>query len=744
MRVIMRTFHSTLVLALFAATPAFAVPADAEPLRGIVTTAAGKPAAGAIVWAARHTYGPLQRRETIADANGRYTLRLYPGEWYIWARHGTQGGEGPAAHQSIEIPAGRAPEELNITLEERGTFRGRLLEAESSKPIAGGKLFLDAGLFLTTNAEGHFEIGGLTRTHHEGFVVAAGRQRMRVLFDTTDRADTELDVPVPRGEKIVGRVTDADGKPIAGAYVGRATSGSYFSINALYEPCAADGRFEYDGVGLDRSTGLTGHAPGFIPEERDSAMIVPDGKPPELNFRLRPEPPEKPGGKNDKRRIVKGVVLGPNSVPQPGVTVRWGEHEYVGWPKTKTDNAGRFSLTVPDEPQALAIVSPLHQLEYHQIAAGGDQEIVVRLQAGGTVRGLVTDEAGHPLKDVTVLLSIFSRDKHVRTGADGKFEMAGVNEHQRLSFSKPGFTTLSNQALSRAAENRVVLQSEGALKARVVDRDGKPLRDFRVLLDFPRNRQPGERTEGFFAGYSGIGMRFTSPDGSFVLTGVGAGSVYRVRAMAEGHGEAVEDRVLAVPTNRLEKTEAVTLKAGAPRAFRVHTVDGAGKPIPGARVTLIDGRPQLDHDFSWGYDEVGWENQVRGRTGPDGWADFDNLSFSTATVVVRAPGSARQHAGWRQSERDLTLKLPAESVVAGMVRNAAGEPLRGYVVLNGANGDRIVAKLTADDNGRFRAAELPAGKWKLQVYGESGQTVIYEAEVTIATGEIKELAIEVK
>src|SRR5204862_6899612 len=135
-----------------------------------------------------------------------------------------------------------------IRLEERGTFRGRLLEAETGKPIPGARLFLDAGLVLTTDARGRFEVGGLARKDHEGFVVAPGRLRMRVLFDTTARADTELDVPVPRGGKIVGRVTDAGGQPIAGAYVGRSTSGSYFSTNALYEPCAADGRFVYDGV----------------------------------------------------------------------------------------------------------------------------------------------------------------------------------------------------------------------------------------------------------------------------------------------------------------------------------------------------------------------------------------------------------------------------------------------------------------------------------------------------------------
>jgi protocatechuate 3,4-dioxygenase beta subunit len=742
----MRMYYSIFVLALLAAVPALAVPADAEPLRGVVMTAEGKPAAGAIVWAARHTHGPLERRETVADANGRYALRLYPGEWYVWARRGTQGAEVPGAHQAVEIPAGRAPDELNITLEERGLLRGRLLEGETGKPIAGGKFFLDAGLFLTTNAEGRFEIGGLVRTNHEAFVVAPGRLRMRVLFDTTARADTELDVPVPRGGKIVGRITDLDGKPIAGAFVGRGTSGTFFSINALYEPCAADGRFEYDGLALDRSTDLEAQAPGFVEEGFNTTVIAPGDKPVEMNFRLRPLPPEKPGGKDDKRRVVKGVVLGPNSVPQPGIRLRWGQMPYTEAPRTITDDAGRFSLTVPDEANTLVVIPRLYMLNYEQVATGGDKEVVVRLKAGNTLRGRVIDEAGQPIKDVHVVLSNNTWDKYTQSGTDGKFELPGVPESATYAVLKRGFTDERNAELSVAnADNTVVLQHGGALKGRVVDRDGKPLRDFRVLLDFPKNRQAGERTDGFFAGYSGIGVRFTSPDGSFVLTGVGAGSVYRVRAIAEGHGEAVEDRVLAVPSNRLANTEAVTLKAGPPVSFRVRTVDPAGKPIAGARVTLIDGQPRLDQEFGWGYDDVGWDNQGRGRTNGDGWADFPALSFGGATVVVRAPGYARQHVGWRRNEKEITLKLAAEAVVIGVVRDAAGEPMKaGYVVLTGGNGDRVVARFRADDKGRFRAAELPAGKWKVQVYGENGQTVVYEGEVTTKAGESNNMAINAK
>jgi hypothetical protein len=177
-----------LLIILTATTPVVAAPVPAkapEALRGTVTAADGSPAAGAIVWAAKHTYGPLERRETVADDKGRFSLPLDAGEWYVWARKGTQGGELSGRGRTVEITVDRPPDPVAIRLEERGTFRGRLLDAETRKPIADGRLFLDSGLVLNTNTEGQFEVGGLTRTHHEAFVVAPGRKRMRVLFDTT-------------------------------------------------------------------------------------------------------------------------------------------------------------------------------------------------------------------------------------------------------------------------------------------------------------------------------------------------------------------------------------------------------------------------------------------------------------------------------------------------------------------------------------------------------------------------------
>jgi hypothetical protein len=381
-------------------------------------------------------------------------------------------------------------------------------------------------------------------------------------------------------------------------------------------------------------------------------------------------------------------------------------------------------------------------------------EVEVKLRDGKAVRGQVRDDAGKPLRHVRVVAQIPApgpgfnpeftmSESAVHTDEQGRFEMRGVPEGASFAFLRRDLSGLRNQPLDLDDPNNVVtMEHGGALFGRVVGRDGKPIRSFRVLLDFPRQRKPDDKTEGYFAGYSGIGVRFTSDDGTFVLTGVGAGCVYRVKALADGHGEAVGERVVSVAINRVANTKPTTLTAGPPVKFRVRAVGADGTPVPGARVTLVDGQDQLDRSYSW--EGGGWEDTVAGRTGADGWADFPKLTFAAATVLVRAPGHARHRVGWRKKEKELTCEMPKEAVLTGEVTGPDGKPVRGcYVVVNG-DGHRVVATVGPEDKGRFRLPELPAARWLVEVYGADGQEVVHREQLTLKAGETKELAIKTK
>ena len=210
-------------------------------VRGTVLGPDGAPVAGAIVWAALvDSSRPLVVRETMTEGSGRFALEVEPGPWGVWARKGTLGGEiernrGPIVPNIDPVP-------ITIRMREEGSLRVVVREEETDRPIAGTRFVLDVGLILTADAEGRFEVEGLGLGSHEARVIAPGRVRMRVLFDTTLRPRAELEVHVPRGGKIMGRVTDEHGQPIAGAIVGGGISGNVFTCSALKEWTDGDGR----------------------------------------------------------------------------------------------------------------------------------------------------------------------------------------------------------------------------------------------------------------------------------------------------------------------------------------------------------------------------------------------------------------------------------------------------------------------------------------------------------------------
>jgi hypothetical protein len=260
------------------------------------------------------------------------------------------------------------------------------------------------------------------------------------------------------------------------------------------------------------------------------------------------------------------------------------------------------------------------------------------------------------------------------------------------------------------------------------------VRSFRVLIDIPRQRGPQDQVGGYFAGYNSPGVSFTSEDGTFTVTKVEAGFLHRVAVVADGHGAAVEDRVEALPLNRPPPAGGLTLRLGLARRLRVRVVAGT-TPLAGAHVTLVHGKPDLDTNFAWGYDDISWSESSRARTAADGWAEFPALAYGEATVLVQAPGHARQRFGWRTGAPELMAVLAPEAALALDARDAAGQPLRQFYVNLEGGGDQFSAAAGPDDNGRVRLAELPAGAFTLMVRDGTGRTTIHQGPVTLTAGE---------
>jgi hypothetical protein len=746
-----------------------APPSQAVELRGTVLTADGSPAVGATVSAAAVFYKPALRHRTKTDARGQFRFDLQPltgaQRWSVCARLGRQGGEANEALGTVKVDAGKDPAPVVIRMVERGEIRGRVLQAEDDRPIGEVKLFLDSGELLITDAAGRFVAGGLPLKDHSLIPVTPGRVRQYVLFDNSLRPDAELDIRLERGGKIAGSIVDEMGKSIPGAYLSRASSGTALTLNGWDQVCEPDGSFVYDGLYLEKLFyNVEAAAPDYQPKQLWQPLSRPGQPDSAAVFQLnravqagtgKQEPPtsvKAPAVAKLPRRELKGVVVGPKNKPVAGAVVRWGATMYEDTQRqASTDNSGIFQLRdVPDRDGYITIMTEEFAPQFIEVKQG-KTELSVSLELGEFARGTVRNSAGRPIEGVEVVPVMASPDpslcnplwlteRRTRTDAEGRFLISGLpTVGVRFDFLHEGYSDQRNVVLQLGGqENEIKLVAGGAIRGRVLDPEGKPVRDFRIRLEIPRNLKLGERAGGYYAGFDWYGVSFTSADGTFVLSGVPAEAWLRVHALAPGYGQAVVDRVQAKPLDALPPTAGLTLQLTAPHSLQVQVVtEFLQKPVQDAVITLIDEHLALDERFNWGYDNL-WGQ--RGWTDNDGTAAFPKLAFAEATVAVECPGSACQRFGWRRGEKELRVTLVPETVISGIVRKD-GQPLGNYYVrLTSGVGDTYSAAVEPKDLGKFVINQLPAGEYTVEITDE--RTTLNKQTLTLAAGEQRAIEVD--
>ena len=735
------------VLAVLLACPARS---EAGTIRGTVIDRDGKPASGAKVWAAKIALSePQETREATADASGAFAVEAGDGTWAVFALRGDEGGRvGYDAFPTVE--KGKDPEPAKIRLGPPTRLKGRLLDAETGGPVPGGRFALDDGRRLEVDARGRFEVPGLEATHHEAYTVCPGYERRRFLFDTTGRPDAELELRLPRAGKVVGRVVDERGKPIAGAVVGHNTSGTIFSGSALWERCSEDGLFSYDGKPLGQTGRLSALAPGFLAQDRDDVLTLDPGAPAEVDFTLKPEPPKeapmaKPAPLPAGLRNVSGTVTGPDGKPLASAEVRWGPNLTGNdVAKATTDPAGDFLLRgVPDEKNVLAVTAPGLATGFLPVEAGGDRAVSVGLDRGSTIRGRVVDEDGKPIEDAQVIPqvkdprpnfagSVYLNRPWAKTDRDGRFTLEGMPAGVSCDVLSVDRSDVRRRPLSATDEsaNVVTLLGGGAVRGRVVDASGKPVRHFRVLLGIPKDAKPGEPVGGFFAGYQRTGLSFTRDDGEFTVTGLTAGNLLLITVVADDLGTAKVDRVVASTIALLKPAEALTIKLGPAHHLRVRVFGPGGKRIEGARATVIQTEGRVG--FQWGPFEGGWADSLTARAGGDGWADFPSVGFDAGTVIVRAKGYSRRKVDWSRNEDELDVDLEPEARLTGKVLDGDGKPLAGVRLrLSWGAGESLDVPVDPRD-GRYEADALAPGDYLWDV----GPTGVPAPAPSLASGRL--------
>ena len=342
--------------------------------------------------------------------------------------------------------------------------------------------------------------------------------------------------------------------------------------------------------------------------------------------------------------------------------------------------------------------------------------LVLALQPAVALEGRVRSEAGEPIAGAEVLIApprapddsprppTAYRPIALTTGADGRFALASlaVGPYQ-IEARADGFAPLRlpPRLLGPGrGEVELALAPAATIRGRVIGASGAVTVEA-WAVDLTSRVAP---TTGTAAAAT------ARPDGSFELGGLARGP-YTIRAL--GAGGWHEPIVIDAPSDGVE----IALQPAAAVAGRV--IDERDGPVAGAsvRIRSITMRPgtMFDRRISTGDD---------GAFDVDGLppGDYDLSAESGAGDAVRRAAQYLRVADAQPIE--VTLRLAGRAILAGRLRDGAGEPIRGAAVAafsaSVEEHPPIVLYTHTDEEGHFAFQQVEEGAYLVSARGDSG------------------------
>lgn len=383
-------------------------------------------------------------------------------------------------------------EGLVIALQEAGSLEGRVVWRETGQGVPQVKVFGIAAAeesswgTVLTDSEGHYRLTGLSGGEYEVmlFPVKEGEAWVRPGTSIATVAAGQvasLDLEVIRGERVSGRVIDAEnGRPVASVMITWDQEQGILPIITK-----EDGTFEFRA------------APGQI-ELR--IANVPRGY-------VQPQPPQPTtvevladqGASGVELKVSRGITIagravGPTGQAVPQVQVRTNNGRIAA----TTDEKGWFSLEGVAPGQALQIWASAPQQGWAgqvtvKAQKGASQPLTLKLGRAAQVEVQVVDQNGKPVAkpQVSAMMIVATGDVKsfhpigsVRAkDGQGTYVIAGLlGDHSyHLQASAKGFETVQTSPFPlKAGETKklppLVLRKAGAvLQGRVTDLSGKPV-----------------------------------------------------------------------------------------------------------------------------------------------------------------------------------------------------------------------------------------------------------------------------
>ncbi len=657
-------------------SPAFAV-------EGTVKDEKGQPVRGALVRAVRRGSGdvgvdffsllgglaqqPNAVDSATTDTGGRYALEKVPPGTYDMLV--SADGFRTIVADGLIVNPDQRDRRLDFTLASGLSVRGRV-ERSTPGPIEGLRVlafprpqgangFRVLGKsFALTNADGHFELHGLTAGHTIVAVAPEG-SAITMSDDIELPTDEEVVLTIAGEAWLLGQIKDDEGTAIEGAEVLLVMDGKGAPSFASARTDEG-GNYRLDGL-------LTGRSQGFIVRAAGFAGYPAN---PMTAFRGGEERLELKAGENrhdvelSRGSAVAGtVVSADDDAPLSGVrvTLMSAASLFGGTRSVTTGPDGTFELTGVSVGPAVISLSKdgWYQTEDTQMLMMS----VVGRMGGGTSK----------------------------PGED-------PGEGPQVSISEAG------QRLERRLTMATGLEVNGV----VLSPDGDPVPGAEVAIAPPGSG--GRRSEMMeMLAVPGAPPRLTDIEGRFRFPGVRPDKPFVASVRASGYVKTESDPITASVADELAPIE-IRLKIGATLAGVVR--DQSGEPLQGAsiRVTV--------KGASRGF--VGMGGGETQPTGPDGTFRIPNLQPAEITVTATHPRylTARQDAQLTDdTATDVEIAMELGKVVSGTVIDHEQKPVGGARVRlqneNRPGTEHVWRSEKADADGSFEIAGLPPGDFTL-------------------------------
>ncbi|WP_163867415.1 carboxypeptidase-like regulatory domain-containing protein [Myxococcus eversor] len=675
-------------------------------LEGQVIDAARLPVEGAQV-----SLGTVPLRTVLTERDGTFSFeRLQPRSYTLQARRGA------LAAEPVEVRLTPTSEPVILVLRPTVPVEVSVLDARERHPLEGARVEVEGqeGVAVMTGSDGKALLQGLAAGRHviRASVEGHAPERATVLHTPQAASVSRVTLLVQVGAPVLGEVVDSEGRPVLGASVRALRTGSALpeSENIVEEVLTtSEGVWRMRALPEGTFRFMATHA-RFAPSLSEQVTLEGLASPPSVRIVLRPG------------AVLFGQVVERSGAPAPFARIQARQGGAGGLPGTRhgtfADASGRFELRgLPHTRfQVDAQGERASSLSQDVDLGSGAAEVTLRLEAEGSIAGVVAASDGAPVASAQVVaipedraaLGALTESHSGRYASDvsdgsGRFRLPGLAPGRyRLRASvhhsvQSSSFWLATGVMAKVGDEdvRILLESPGTLRGRVELSDGEVPESFSVALTLS---QPTA-----FQGTQGAFVLADVPPGHYTLTFLSRGSAPRTLEGVEVGAGADTDLGLVV------------LEEG--RRLRGVVRDAEGVPVPGAEVLA---GPQLLGDGS----QAG---PAPLRSVSDASGHFALTGGGEAALTVMAEHSTRGRssplvvaAGAASDALELTLR-PLAGLEGTVTRQ--GHPVGNVAVVaapRGSSTGRFMVMTQAD--GRYRFARLSKGQYVVTAALREGST----------------------